>query len=323
MTVYIGIDLGGTNVKGAAVSLGPDGSEILETTSAPTEAHEGPDAVAEVMASVGAELQERVGRAAGVGVGVPGLFDFSTGEIVFFTNLPGPWEGFPLRARIADALDLPATLINDARAFTLAEATLGAGAGCRTIAGLTLGTGIGGGLFINGQLHFGAYGIGGELGHQTIEPNGPMCGCGNPGCMEALARPPAIAERAGFATFEKLVTAANEGNARAAAAIDDATTHLGIGLANIVTIIGPERIVIGGGGASAGEGFIAEIRDKVRARVTLVPPERIEVVAASLGSIAGAVGAALAAVDSPSKDRTFLAGEIPSAQLRRGEPTPD
>jgi glucokinase len=319
--VYLGIDLGGTNVKGAAVSVGPDGSEILETTSAPTRANEGPDAVAEVMAAVGAELVDRVGPAEGVGIGVPGLFDFSTGAIVFFTNLPGPWEGFPLRARIADALGLPATLINDARAFTLAEATLGAGAGCRTVACLTLGTGIGGGLFINGQLHFGAYGIGGELGHQTIEPTGPLCGCGNPGCLEALARPPAIAERAGFATFEELVAAANEGDPKAVAAIDDATTYLGIGLANIVTMIGPERIVIGGGGAAAGDVFIAEIRDKVRSRVTLVPPEGIEVVAASLGSTAGAVGAALAAVDSPSKDRTFLAGEIPSARMRRGEPT--
>lgn len=321
MTVYLGIDLGGTNIKGAAVSVTPGGSKILETASAPTKASEGPNAVTEVMASVGAELMDRVGPAQGVGVGVPGLFDFATGEIVFFTNLPGPWEGFPLRARIADALELPATLINDARAFTLAEATLGAGAGCRTIACITLGTGIGGGLFINGQLHFGAYGIGGELGHQTVMPTGPRCGCGNPGCMEAISRPPAIAERAGFASFEELVAAANEGNEKAVAAIDEATTYLGIGLANIVTVIGPERIVIGGGGASAGDAFIAQIRDKVRARVTLVPPDQIEIVPASLGSTAGAVGAALAAVESPSKDRTFLAGEIPSAQMRRGEST--
>ncbi len=317
MTQYLGLDLGGTNIKGAAIAVEDGTVTVITTTSAPSRAAGGPEAVTEALADVGRTLIAEVGDAAGVGVGVPGLFDFSTGEVVFFTNLPGPWEGFPLRARMAAALDLPATLINDARAFTLAEATVGAGAGCRNVACLTLGTGVGGGLFLNGQLHFGAFGIGGEIGHQSLAMGGPVCGCGNPGCMEALTRPPAIAERAGLDRFEDVIEAADAGNRAAMEALDDAIAYLGMGLANIVTILGPERIVIGGG-AAAGEALIARIRDAVRTRVTLVPRERIEVVAATLGPTAGAVGAAIAAVESPSRDRTFLAGEVPSATMRRG-----
>jgi glucokinase len=317
VTIYVGIDLGGTNVKVAAIDVTTTSTTIVATRTVPSRATGGPEVVSEVMVEATGALIEEVGRPAGVGVGVPGLFDFGTGEIVFFTNLPGGWEGFPLRRRVADGLGVSVTLINDARAFTLAEATVGAAAGCRTVACLTLGTGIGGGLYIDGRLHFGAFGIGGELGHQTIDPSGPLCGCGNAGCLEALARPPRIAERAGRESFEEVVAAANAGDERAIAALDEAAEYLGIGLASIVTTIGPERIVIGGGGADAGEALIGRIRDQVRRRVTLVPPDRIDIVAASLGPVAGAVGAGLAAVDSPSRSREFLAGEIPSARMRR------
>ena len=317
MSIYLGLDLGGTNVKAAAVRLVDGTHEILDTATVPSNAEEGPEGVAEVMISLGRSMIDSVGSVNAVGIGVPGLFDFATGEIVFFTNLPGKWEAFPLRSTIAGGLDLPATLINDARAFTLAEATVGAGEGCRNVACITLGTGVGGGLFINGELHFGAFGIGGELGHQTLDPNGPMCGCGNPGCMEALTRPPAVAERAGKRTFEEVIEAAARREPRAERALDDAIEFLGMGLANVVTMVGPERIIIGGGGAAAGELLIGAIRDSIRSRVTLVPPELIEVVPAILGSTAGAVGAAIAAIESPTKDARFLAGEIPSATKRR------
>lgn len=317
MTTYLGLDLGGTNVKAAAVRSRDGVHEIVETMTVPSEAQAGPDSVTGVMIDVARTMIEEVGTVRAVGIGVPGLFDFASGEIVFFTNLPGEWEGFPLRSKIATGLDLPATLINDARAFTLAEATVGAGAGCRNVACVTLGTGVGGGLYINGELHFGAFGIGGELGHQTVAPSGPMCGCGNPGCMEALTRPPAVADRAGKRSFEEVIEGASRREPRAERAFDEAVEYLGIGLANIVTVIGPERIVIGGGGADAGEAVIGPIRDSVRSRVTLVPPDQIEVVPAILGSTAGAVGAAIAAIESPSKDAKFLAGEIPSATKRR------
>ena len=321
MSRYLGLDLGGTNIKGAVVEEDGEATPVVVATgSTPTRADEGPAAVTARMVGLGRSLTAEHGPFLGVGVGVPGLFDFDTGIITFFTNLPGVWEGFPLRATIAESLGIPATLINDARAFTLAEATVGAGQGCRTVACITLGTGVGGGLFINGELHFGAFGIAGELGHQTVSPDGPVCGCGNPGCMEAFTRAPVIAAAAGKETMEQVLDGAAAGDPACVAAIDQAATYLGIGLANVVTMIGPDRIVIGGGVATAGDALLGPIREAVRSRVTLVPPEQVEVVAAELGSGAGAIGAALAAVASPTKDQRFLAGDFPSAQIRRTDP---
>lgn len=321
MNRYLGLDLGGTNIKAAVIAASDGMEEIITTDTAPTPAADGPDAVAEAMIDLGSSVRERVGALDGVGVGVPGLFDFGTGEIVFFTNLPGPWEGFPLRSRIADGLGVSTTLVNDARAFTFAESRLGAARGCRNVACITLGTGVGGGLYLNDELHFGAFGIGGELGHQMLLADGPVCGCGNPGCLEALARPPAVARRCGRATFQEVISDAEAGDPDANRELDWAIGWLGVGLANIVTMIGPERIVVGGGGAAAGDPLIDRIRDAVRERVTLVPPEHVDVVAATLGPTAGAVGAALAAVATPTRDDRFLAGEIPSAAMRRTEVT--
>jgi glucokinase len=318
---YLGLDLGGTNVKAAVVEADPGTVPVVGATETrATGADRGPLAVAEGMVALGTAMARAHGPFAGVGIGVPGLFDFDSGEIVFFTNLPGIWEGFPLRATVAEGLGLPATLINDARAFTLAEATVGAGRGCKTVACVTLGTGIGGGLFINGELHFGAYGIGGELGHQTVAPDGPICGCGNKGCLEAVTRAPVIAAAAGRTTMEEVLAGVAAGDPACVAAFHQAATYLAIGLANIVTVIGPDRIVIGGGVAEAGDALLEPIRRAVRTRVTLVPPEQITIVAAELGTVAGAVGAALAAVDSPTRDRRFLMGDFPSARMRRTIP---
>ena len=319
MTRYLGLDLGGTNIKAAVIEASTTPPDVVAIAAAPTGAADGPAAVADRMVALGREMSATE-QVAGVGVGVPGLFDFDTGHITFFTNLPGAWEGFPLRRTIASALGIPATLINDARAFTLAEATVGAGRGCSTVACITLGTGVGGGLFINGALHFGAFGVAGELGHQTVVPDGPVCGCGNPGCMEALTRAPLITAAAGRASMEAVVQGVAEGDPDCIAAIDEAAGYLGIGLANIVTMIGPDRIVIGGGVAGAGDTLLDPIRAAVRERVTLVPPGQIEIVAAELGSEAGAIGAALAAIESPTRDRRFLAGDFKSAQLRRSRP---
>ena len=137
--------------------------------------------------------------------------------------------------------------------------------------------------------------------------------------MEAMARPVVVAERAGTETFEQALAAADAGDATATTAVEDAIRYLGIGLANVVTMFGPERIVIGGGGAEAGPAFIDRIQQSVRDRVTLVPRDEVHVVAATLGSTSGAVGAALAGVESPARDRRFQAGEIPSAAMRRDE----
>jgi glucokinase len=242
----------------------------------------------------------RLGRISSVGIGVPGLFDPAAGVIELFPNLPGPWKGHPLRDPIGDALGVPATLINDARAFTLAEATIGAGKGSRTIACLTLGTGIGGGVMIEGKLHLGAFGTAGEIGHQIVEPDGPPCGCGNRGCIEALARSDVLTRMAGRDTVEEVYRAAADGDERSRNAIETAARYLGIGIANIIAVLGPERIVIGGGIAHAGEAALAPIRKAVWERVTLVPHGAVPIVAARLGSTAGAIGAALAARSNTS-----------------------
>ncbi len=312
MTRLLGLDLGGTTVRAVLVAPG-DPPAVEGSWVVPAGAERGPDAVVETLI----ELGRRAGPARVAGVGVPGLFDFATGEVVFFTNLPGPWEGYALRARLAAGLGMPVTLVNDARAFTLAEWQIGAGRGCRTLACLTLGTGVGGGLVIGGRLHFGAFGIAGELGHQTVLPGGPVCGCGNPGCMEALTRAPAVAAAAGRDTFEEVLTGAAAGDDRCETALATAVEHFATGLANVVTTIGPERIVVGGGAADPA--LVARIEEAVRRRVTLVPPEQVHVVPAALGAEAGAIGAALAALGSPMGDEQFLAGEVPSAVRRREE----
>ena len=314
----LGLDLGGTNIKVAVVEASPGTTPgIVYAHQGKTRAEEGPDAVTRRLTELGLEALDRAGPVDGAGVGVPGLFDFHTGEVIFFTNLPGPWEGFPLRSRLADGLGVTVNLINDARAFTLAEGTVGAGQGARTLACLTLGTGIGGGLMIDGKLQFGAFGIAGELGHQTVAPGGPLCGCGNRGCLEAVARPPAIATAAGKETFEDVLDALAVGDRSSADALANAAHYLGIGLANVITMIGPDRIVIGGGVAKAGDLVFGPIREAVRSRLTLVPPEAVQIVPASLGARAGAIGAGLSAIGSPVGDVEFMKGDIPSAQIRR------
>jgi glucokinase len=289
----LGLDLGGTNIKVSALEPDSRGYRVLTVDERPTEAEGGPARVAaNLIDAARSHLEE--GTIGSIGLGVPGLFDKDTGVIELFPNLPGDWAGFPLRSMIEDALDTPITMINDARAFTLAEGTLGAGKGFRIVACLTLGTGIGGGILIDGRLHLGAFGVAGEIGHQTIDPDGPLCGCGNRGCVEAMARAGVLTELAGKDNAEAVYRAAAEGNEQSLAAIEAVARALGIGLANVVTLIGPDRIVIGGGIAEAGELVLAPIRHAIRERVTLVPTDLIDVVPAELGKWAGAHGAALA-----------------------------
>ena len=231
-----------------------------------------------------------------VGMGTPGLFDPVTGVVVIFTNLPGQWVGVPLLARLRAGLDVPVTLINDARAFTLAEGTLGAGKGASVMAGLTLGTGIGGGLLIDGKLFHGTTGSAGEIAHQTVDPDGEMCGCGNRGCAEAAARADALTSATGRATVEDVYKGYAAGDPECVSAVERAAASLGRALANIVTVLGPDVIVVGGGPASkGGEAVLEPIRRATLRHVTLVPHDRVRILRAQLGSEAGAIGAALAA----------------------------
>jgi len=292
-TSHLGLDLGGTNIKVAVLARDGDEFEILSTNSVDTKAAEGPEGVTENLVRVGDAAISASG-ASTLGLGVPGHFDRETGRVLLFPNLPGEWQGFPLRDRIEEALGVGTWMINDARAFTLAEGLLGAGKGCHTVACVTLGTGVGGGLMIEGRLHRGAFGVAGEIGHQTVLADGPLCGCGNRGCVEALVRADVLASTAGRSSASAVFEGAREGDDRCLAAVSQMADYLGIGLANVVTMFGPERIVVGGGIAEAGDLVLGPVTAAVKRRVTLVPTEKIEIVPAHFGRFAGAVGAALA-----------------------------
>lgn len=274
-----------------------DSTRTVASSTAPARAEHGPDAVVERLIELGREAMAAHGPIEVAGIGLPGLFERATGVVRLFPNLPGPWPGHPLRDPVAVGLGVPVTLINDARAFTLAEGRLGAGRGCRILACLVLGTGVGGGILVDGRVELGAWGAAGEIGHQTVVPDGPLCGCGNRGCVEAVAKADALARLAGRATAEEVYEGVRDGDERCRRAVETVAGYLGIALANVVTVLGPQRIVVGGGIASAGDLVLDPIREAVRRHVTLVPSHEIEVIGAVLGPFAGAIGAALAAGD--------------------------
>ena len=299
MSRHLGLDLGGTNIKIAV--LDRSAADAVPTLVArdvrPTHASHGPDAVAEALVAAGQAAIEAHGPVATIGVGVPGLFDAETGVIRLFPNLPGPWPGFPLRERLEAGFGRPVAIINDARAHTLAESRMGAGRGAATMALVTLGTGIGGGLIIDGKLHLGT-GTAGEIGHQTVLLDGPLCGCGNRGCAEALAQAKALTDAAGRATVEAVFAGAVDGDERCVAAVDQAARYLGVAVANVVNVLAPDRVVVGGGIAGAGEGILEPLRASVREHARMLPADRTEIVLAELGSMAGGIGAALAGAEA-------------------------
>jgi glucokinase len=296
VTSHLGLDLGGTNIKW--VVLDRDGTPVADGTL-PTEAERGPDHVIERLALAGHVAMDAAGPIATAGVGVPGIYDATSGVIRFFTNLPGPWAGHPLGEPLSEALGVRVRLINDARAFTLAEARVGAGKGCPALVGVTLGTGVGGGFVLDGELVLGHHGTAGELGHQVIDcnPGAPRCGCGNTGCLESFVRASSLAGAAGTATAAEAFAADERGDQRAHAAVEQWIDYLAIGLANVVTMLTPDRIVLGGGVASAGSRIIAPLRERLATHVHLTDPRHVEIVHAALGVRAGAIGAALHGLD--------------------------
>jgi glucokinase len=290
---YLGLDLGGTNIKAAVL----DDSGILIRESYPAEAALGPEHVRNRLADLAVTLSAEHGPMRAVGVGIPGVLDLERGTTVLLPNLPGPWEGLPVREPIAAAIGMPVTLINDARAFALAESVLGAGRGASTVVCLVLGTGVGGGVVIGGRLHAGTGGAG-EIGHQTVLADGPVCGCGNTGCVEALTSAAAFSSLGGQPSPEHVYAAARAGDARARDAVAHVVRWLGIAVANAYVLLAPDVCVVGGGVAAAGFDLFGPLIAEVRRRVRLVPADQIRVVASELGPFAGAIGAALRARDA-------------------------
>jgi glucokinase len=255
----------------------------------------------------------------GIGIGAPGVLDLEKGETLFLPNLPGTWPHVPLQVIIEKLTSLPTRLLNDVRSITNGEWRFGAGRGVDTIAVFAIGTGIGGGLVINGQLHLGIGGTGGELGHTVIDHNGPRCGCGNYGCVETYASGPAIAVAGMKAVAQGLTTrlgemceydlnritpeliarAAQMGDEIAKDIYEKAGFSLGIAAANICASVGPRRVIIGGGVAQAGELLLDPIRRTLRERVHIMPVEQVEVVPSQLGDNAGVIGVACWAAKEP------------------------
>lgn len=296
-TRHLGLDLGATNLKWAVVEHADGAWATLAHDQVATRVVADPEAVPESVTSQLAEVAITAiaawGPVQSIGIGVPGLYDPATGCARFLPNIPGPWAGHPVAGPVADATGVAAHLINDARAFGLAELRLGAGRGASSMVGLTLGTGVGGVFAVDGHVHQGHDGTGGELGHQTIDPDGPWCGCGNRGCMEAYARADQIAAACGTETAEEAVRAAREGDARALAGLADVGRYLGIGIANMIAVITPDRIVVGGGIAAAGGLLFEPIWAEVRRRVHITSLDQVTLVAAELGTWAGSIGAAV------------------------------
>jgi glucokinase len=314
MKKYIGCDLGGTNLRAAIVDV--ETGTVLHHMSIPTLAREGHDAVMKRMAELSLQIIQSAGMKkediGGIGIGAPGVLDLEKGETLFLPNLPGTWPHVPLQATIEKLTSLPTRLLNDVRSITYGEWLFGAGRGVDTVAVFAIGTGIGGGLVINGQLHLGIGGTGGEIGHTTIDFNGPKCGCGNYGCLEAYASGPAIAAMGMKAVAQGLTTqigelckydlnlitpeliakAAVSGDEMAMDIYERTGFYVGIAAANICAAIGPRRIIIGGGVSQAGDLLIDPIRRTLRERVTIMPIDQVEVVQSQLGDNAGVIGVA-------------------------------
>jgi len=312
----VGVDLGGTSINVGVVSY--DGSRVLAMRSSPTGADKGPKHVVdrilmmirEAMADAAREADIAPEGFIGIGLGSPGPLDRATGTVIETPNLG--WRNFPLRDLVANAIGLPAELDNDANAATLGEWWVGSAKGVDNVVGVTLGTGIGGGIVLGGQVFHGVSDVAGEIGHMSIDSTGRLCKCGNYGCLEAYASGPAIAARAleGLRTGEESllpsivdgdvskITAETvyegivAGDPYAKEVMRDTAKFLGAGIANLINLLNPEIVVISGGVTRAGDHLLEPLRHEVRRRAFRRAFEACRIVTSELGNQAGVIGAA-------------------------------
>jgi glucokinase len=311
----VGVDLGGTNIVVGAMPL--DGSREYGVRTEPTHSEQGADSVVErigrmideVIATTGTETGAARRDFVGVGIGAPGPLDRERGIVIVTPNLG--WRDFPLRDRVSERVALPATLDNDANCATVGEWWRGAAAGARNVVGMTIGTGIGGGLILEGQLYHGSSDVAGEVGHTTIDPTGRRCKCGNYGCLEAYASGTAIAERAAEAlaggeasllrdlvqgdvsrmTARLVYDAATLGDPLAVEVVRETARFLGTGVANLLNIFNPDVVVLAGGVSAAGDALFEPLRAEVRRRAFRPAVEACRIVGGTLAGTAGVVGA--------------------------------
>jgi glucokinase len=314
----VGVDLGGTNIVAGA--LAEDGiGDVIALRSEPTRSDQGAEAVidrivrmidtviVDTIAQTGARREDVIG----IGVGAPGPLDRQRGIVVTTPNLG--WTNYPLRDAIAERARLPVRIDNDANCATLGEWWMGAAKGASNVIGMTIGTGIGGGVIIGGRLYHGSSDVAGEIGHATIDVTGRLCKCGNYGCLEAYASGPSIAARAREAvsgdadamllrmvggdpdkiTAATVYEAAKRGDDAALDVVRETSRFLGAGIANLLNIFNPEVVVIAGGVTQAGDTLFVPLRREVRKRAFKPAVDACVIVPGTLAA-AGVVGAVAA-----------------------------
>ncbi len=315
----IGVDVGGTKVEGLLVDVSREADLILDRRRVETPALDA-EATARTIVSVARDLLAGRSDLIAVGVGTAGMVTLD-GVVRYAPNVA--WREFPLRERVERETGLPVYVDNDANVAAWGEFRFGAGRGSNDMLLVTVGTGIGGGIVTGGKLYRGAHGFGAEIGHVIVEPNGPLCGCGNRGCWEQVAAGRAI-DRLGRATALEhpesrmvelaggdpaqvrgpvVTVAAKEGDPVAIGVLAEVGRRLGEGIAGLVNILDPDVVVVGGGAIEAGD-LLLETARRAYSDAVEAPDHRPEVpiVAAELGNDAGAVGAAdlaLMAVTEP------------------------
>ena len=309
----ISIDLGGTNIKAAVIK---DGYRILKKISVPTENYGTRDHLITGLSQLSLGLAKEAGvkkkDLAGIGIGAPGLIDSGKGIIHYLVNIRG-FKNVPLKRLIEKKTGLPTFLDNDVNVMTLGELYYGAGKGAGNMVCITLGTGVGGGIVIDGKLYRGSSLSAGEIGHVPLNEKGPRCNCGGWGCMEKFVGNKYIKQltikklRAGEKSVitkltggclnkitPEVISAAAEKNDRLAISIwKEIGGHLGVALSGVINFLNPEKIVIGGGVAEAGKFLFDSIRKTVEERAMHIPAACVKIVKAKLGQDAGLIGAAV------------------------------
>ncbi len=319
MRFVLGIDIGGTNL--VVGSVAEDGSAMVASASEPTHSEAGATDVVDRLVGLAERAIATTRREApgaeilGVGVGAPGPLDTKRGIVLLTPNLG--WVNMPLRQLIHDRLGLPAALDNDANCAVLGEWWVGAARGARHAIGITIGTGIGGGLIIDGQLYHGASDVAGEIGHTTIDTEGRRCKCGNYGCLEAYASGPNIALRAveemeagaesrlralvggdlRKVTAQTVYQAAADGDELALEVVNDTAKFLGVGIGNLLNVFNPEVVVVCGGVTLAGDHLFEPLRREVARRAFKPAVTACRIVPGELAGTAGVYGAAKVFLD--------------------------
>ena len=311
----VGVDLGGTNIVSLLMN---QAGKILARNTRRSLGKEGKErTIPQIVASVREILREGESSGVfpesilGVGIGSPGPLNTKEGVIHFAPNLPH-WTDVPLVQILKDELNLPIFLENDANAAALGECWLGAGKNVDNLVLLTLGTGIGGGIIIEGEVLHGAWDTAAEIGHMIIHEGGLTCGCGKQGCLEAYASATGVVKRTLAAiekgektlladlvenrlediTCELVFKTAEKGDSLAKWIVEETARYLGIGIANIVNIINPEMVILSGGMIAAGDTLFKPVRKYAQENALAAAIKGVEIVPAGLGGNAGAIGAA-------------------------------